>query len=559
MKFIVRNEHAAFVLVSNLGYNADRAHDVIREAEVFRHYGLLSDETALKKLHALTDKGRIDALINGMNTAGLDKELPKYQLDALKKLCKELRVDFSQIKKEWPRRHEGRTQVEYEIHLTIMFEFQKKRSISSSGIVTRSYYAHLDPYEEFENEFSDQTEDEYVEVPPGRIVNSNLTIDKIYRIEGADGSVSRTRTEVVVQDAKSLIDPRRTKGVMTRPTARWFVDHEMTDYIDWGKGFKSITAEAAEELIFQCSNSLHIPFITTIDAAAAKVLAQWKWWLWLSGLKVLCRESAAELSRFKGERLLLNGLVSITPEVARHLAGVKSQLVFNGLKSISSEVAQALSEHKNELHLNGIRTIKAGELAPLMRCKGSIGLEGLTSLDHQCAKLIVDGSKSTGSRSRQVSKQEWRFPSIKRIDDSALTALMGLQGTLQLGIRKLSLAQARICSQFKGEKLILDIVSIDAKIADALSAYHGCLDLGNVTQIDDSVASILVQRTGELKMWGLENVTENTREMLKNVDSSRLNLLVDWADKLRVKHATEDDEEEDSNDWFFDEDDDDEL
>ena len=71
-------------------------------------------------------------------------------------------------------------------------------------------------------------------------------------------------------------------------------------------------------------------------------------------IKTLTVKEATRLAQQKSGRLLLNGLKTISPEVAKALAQHKGWLSLNGLTTISDEAAAALGPHKHALHLDGL-------------------------------------------------------------------------------------------------------------------------------------------------------------------------------------------------------------
>ena len=76
-------------------------------------------------------------------------------------------------------------------------------------------------------------------------------------------------------------------------------------------------------------------------------------------IKTLTVEEATRLAQQKNGRLLLDGLKSLSPEVATELAQHEGWLSLNGLTSISDEAAAALGLHKRALHLDGLTKISA--------------------------------------------------------------------------------------------------------------------------------------------------------------------------------------------------------
>ena len=97
-------------------------------------------------------------------------------------------------------------------------------------------------------------------------------------------------------------------------------------------------------------------------------------------------DAAEALAQHTSEHELdLNGLTSISVEVAGALARCQTGLCLNGLTSISVEMAEALAKHTTGLCLFGLTSISVEVAATLAAHRGLLNLGGLTSLSDAAA------------------------------------------------------------------------------------------------------------------------------------------------------------------------------
>jgi mono/diheme cytochrome c family protein len=123
--------------------------------------------------------------------------------------------------------------------------------------------------------------------------------------------------------------------------------------------------------------------IATLDAAET------------DSIKELTVEQAQRLAQNKSGRLLLDGLKSLSPEVATELAKQEGWLSLNGLTSISDEAAAALAQHKRALHLDGLTKVSDATATALAGHRGELSLNGLTAISDESARALA---KHTGGR-----------------------------------------------------------------------------------------------------------------------------------------------------------------
>jgi hypothetical protein len=92
-------------------------------------------------------------------------------------------------------------------------------------------------------------------------------------------------------------------------------------------------------------------------------------------------------SRFK--RLRLNGLATLSDEVASVLAQPTGFLNLDGLTTLSPGAAKALAQHDGSLSLDGLTTLSDEAARALGQRKVGVSLDGLTTLSEEAAKALA--------------------------------------------------------------------------------------------------------------------------------------------------------------------------
>jgi SpoVK/Ycf46/Vps4 family AAA+-type ATPase len=87
--------------------------------------------------------------------------------------------------------------------------------------------------------------------------------------------------------------------------------------------------------------------------------------------------------------LALNGLVSLSVEVAEALAGHQGTFWLYGLNELSVEVAEALAECNGKLSLDGLRTLDAQSAEALSRHTGTLELNGVMDISSPVARHLA--------------------------------------------------------------------------------------------------------------------------------------------------------------------------
>ena len=167
--------------------------------------------------------------------------------------------------------------------------------------------------------------------------------------------------------------------------------------------------------VYESWATLRLNGLTTLDAQTAKVLATFKGILDLDGLPALDPEAAGLLAGGNCKWLRLHGLKTLSPETAREL--VKSRLEAHAiflpqLDTLDVATAKVLATFKGqELILRGVVAIDVDVAKALAEYRGRLHL-GLTTIDADTAKAL---SNYKGSLS---------FPNLKKISPKTLSALI---------------------------------------------------------------------------------------------------------------------------------------
>jgi hypothetical protein len=165
----------------------------------------------------------------------------------------------------------------------------------------------------------------------------------------------------------------------------WIADGTLSTKL---RAVKSLNVEAAKVLVKHKvavgDRTLHLDGLTSITPEVARILSFREGGepvgLSLNGLTTITPEVAEALATGEHGGLSLNGLTTISVEVARALARIRRKLVLNGLRSLSVEAARELAKHRSKFTLFGLMEISDEAAAALAEHRGTILLNGLTKL-----------------------------------------------------------------------------------------------------------------------------------------------------------------------------------
>lgn len=255
---------------------------------------------------------------------------------------------------------------------------------------------------------------------------------------------------------------------------------------------KDITDQMIWQEIIKDGNLSNIHQLRTLNAVAASALIyhEKRMQLLSLGISELQPEVAAELVKYKGEKLFLNCVNSISPETAKAIAqfsGIK--LMLNGVTSISITILGRLSGYRGTLHLDSIERIDISE-EELRRAE--------TVFNHlEFARLSLSA--------------------LKKPSHTLLKALSRFRGHLELnGVESLSSKDNEILSGFLGHALFLKgIKYISTDYIDLLK-FKGFLDLSNAWDIEDEALDMASVRPDENSLFN--------SAVKKKIDSYRIEL-----------------------------------
>jgi hypothetical protein len=216
---------------------------------------------------------------------------------------------------------------------------------------------------------------------------------------------------------------------------------------------------------------LHLNQFTQIEIDAAKLLI----------------ESQEKLEKkYEIKKLLLNGLVDISDELAEILNKFNSTIELNGLTSIKSNTAKLLVQgHFGEIRLNGLKNLDGEAAYEFVKNDGPLSFDGLTNLTDDFCKVFI------------------KFK----------------HGISLNGLKNLSSEKAKIFIKNKESKFPVSLylnglTSIDSQTATELAKFPGNLYLEGISIIKDDVAVELSKHKYMLVMSNLEKLSKKAKESL---------------------------------------------
>jgi hypothetical protein len=96
---------------------------------------------------------------------------------------------------------------------------------------------------------------------------------------------------------------------------------------------------------------------------------------------------AMTLAKYE-DSLSLNGLTTLSGDLARVLCQRRRSLSLNGLTSLTEESAEALGQSRCDLSLDGLATLSLTLAKALCQCKRSLSFDGLLSLPDDVAEVL---------------------------------------------------------------------------------------------------------------------------------------------------------------------------
>ena len=208
--------------------------------------------------------------------------------------------------------------------------------------------------------------------------------------------------------------------------------------------------------------------------------------------------------------LTLNNVVSLNQSDCANLVKFKGSVIeLNGLKGISSEVAEILIKFNGSLCL-GIETIESVVAKTLSIHSGALSLTKLTSINN-----LALGYLST------YQGNVIEFDSLKAISKEQAAILVTYQGEyLSLdGLTEISVSVAKELSRYPGFLFLSGLRELPVDIAKELVNHTGSLSLDGLSTISDEVAAILSFKGGNyLELKGLKKISDKAKSYLKSAN-----------------------------------------
>ena len=133
------------------------------------------------------------------------------------------------------------------------------------------------------------------------------------------------------------------------------------------------------------------------------------------------------LAKNEGEKLSLNGLCELSPDLAEALSNYQGILELNGITSMDEKTADALSSFAGQfLDLSGLSDLGEDTLIKLAACDSALGLGGLKNISEKAAEVLV------GQESRELHLQGL----IEISDETALILSRNSKNHLNEGVEK---------------------------------------------------------------------------------------------------------------------------
>ncbi len=232
-----------------------------------------------------------------------------------------------------------------------------------------------------------------------------------------------------------------------------------------------ITDETIWQEIIRNQDLSNLHQLKTLNAEAARVLIGRERRLELLSLGIieLTADVAAELAKYKGERLLLNCVKALTPEAAAAIAAFQgNKLGLNGVRKASFGVMKGLSGFKgtlmlamlNEIHIDRKEKLAAETIFKKFRASRLL-LNGMTDPPISLLRLIA------------------RFPAPLELN----------------GIRELNPSKAAVLISHKGKELKLKGLSfISTALLGILLKYPGVIDISAVRRMNEEAIQQLASQ-----------------------------------------------------------------
>lgn len=306
-------------------------------------------------------------------------------------------------------------------------------------------------------------------------------------------ALARNAGSSVLLNGLAEIPPEVIDALLSGPRAEGW-EHRPGLYLSGLRGVRRLSPAAALALARQ--ELLYLPGITELTPAIAAALGQHSGGLVLVGVTEIDRETATALTQYTRPparppailharlRLLnLDGIESLSSDVATALAGYDGVLSLGGVRELTPEAAAALETHERGLCLGGLRALPPDVAAALGRCAGPLDLSGVEELAPEAAAALAGHRTALNLRG------------LRRLSPAAATALIPHQGLLVLGTPALAGPEAAALAnhagglQFGDRRLDIGHAALRARKINRAWAEKGMSDCrGNPCSSDPRVS-----------------------------------------------------------------------
>jgi hypothetical protein len=226
--------------------------------------------------------------------------------------------------------------------------------------------------------------------------------------------------------------------------------------------------------------------------------------------RTLTVADAERLAAARSGPLAVDDVVELSPEAAEVLVRYRGRrLSLNGLTTVSDETAAVLATFGGALSLDGVRELSDTAIRPLASRAAGVSLGGLTHLTPAGARaLAASPSRSvalpalvtvTPEVAEALALQDgmlW-LDGLETLPEPVAEALGRHRGMLSLdGLRELSPEAARHLARHDGDLQLRGLRAVTRDVAEPFAGHHGDLILDGVERLPDDVARALA-RHGE--------------------------------------------------------------
>ena len=263
-------------------------------------------------------------------------------------------------------------------------------------------------------------------------------------------------------------------------------------------------------------------FLSSLDAlteAEVETLARHRGKLDLRDLKTISSKGIKTLSRHQGD-LDLSSLTEVTDEDATVLAQHSGRIMLRGLKALSGgtgHVALATaqirdSEAEGTLWMDGLETISVEVASVLSRFPGTLVLRGLTSLPEDCAVALgrhLGDLRIGGLASLSVVAAKAIARNRGELDFSMF------QGFASGGSSLITLPDdvAEALSRHVGILRLDNVSSLSDKAAAALAQHEGLVRLNGLVSLPPNAAKHLSRHRGGAELVWTEGLVGVRRRL----------------------------------------------